>query len=253
MLASVKRSFWHIPQCRDRNLNTPAIVNDFSVRLAQWYSAGALAGWSEFRVPAEAGNPSLHHRVQTGSTASPPSQLPIQWVIGALSLGVKRPGLEADHSSPSSVEVKNAWSDTASPQYGSMAWCLVKHRDSFTFAFKIGRWPWMCIGVERVIDGLWYMFFWDHVTTLGWRDWIKPRKCKSFNLSGLYTTVHVLPSNNVTKEHTARTLFEVMLLFIYIYIYIYIYNFHIPYSDKMLYGDQPIFHKTSQKNAMPWA
>jgi hypothetical protein len=31
---------------------------------------------------------------------------PIQWVPGALSLGVKRPGLEAHHSSPSSAEVK---------------------------------------------------------------------------------------------------------------------------------------------------
>jgi hypothetical protein len=31
---------------------------------------------------------------------------PIQWVPEALSLGVKRPGREADHSPPSSAEVK---------------------------------------------------------------------------------------------------------------------------------------------------
>jgi hypothetical protein len=31
---------------------------------------------------------------------------PIQWVPGVLSLGVKRPGREADHSPPSSAEVK---------------------------------------------------------------------------------------------------------------------------------------------------
>jgi hypothetical protein len=31
---------------------------------------------------------------------------PIQWVPGALSLGVKRPGREVDHSPPSSAEVK---------------------------------------------------------------------------------------------------------------------------------------------------
>jgi hypothetical protein len=36
------------------------------------------------------------------------TQCPIQWVPGALSLGVKRPGHEADHSPPSSAEVKNA-------------------------------------------------------------------------------------------------------------------------------------------------
>jgi hypothetical protein len=34
------------------------------------------------------------------------TQPPMQWVPGALSLGVKRPGREADHSSPSSAEVK---------------------------------------------------------------------------------------------------------------------------------------------------
>jgi hypothetical protein len=32
----------------------------------------------------------------------------VQWVPGALSLGVKRPGREADYSPPSSAEVKNA-------------------------------------------------------------------------------------------------------------------------------------------------
>jgi hypothetical protein len=35
-----------------------------------------------------------------------PTQPPIQWVPGALSLGVMRPGREADHLSPSSVKVK---------------------------------------------------------------------------------------------------------------------------------------------------
>jgi hypothetical protein len=44
-----------------------------------------------------------------------PTQPPIQWVPGALSLGVKRPECEADHSPPSSDEVKNAWSYTSTP------------------------------------------------------------------------------------------------------------------------------------------
>jgi hypothetical protein len=35
-----------------------------------------------------------------------PTQPPIQWVPGSLSLGVKRLGREADHSPPSSAEVK---------------------------------------------------------------------------------------------------------------------------------------------------
>jgi hypothetical protein len=53
-------------------------------------------------------------------------------VPGTLSLGVKRPGPEADHSPPSSAEVKNAWSYTSTPQYVFMTWYLVKHRDNFT-------------------------------------------------------------------------------------------------------------------------
>jgi hypothetical protein len=44
-----------------------------------------------------------------------PTQPPIQWWPVALSLGVKRPGREADHSLPSSAEVKNAWSYTSVP------------------------------------------------------------------------------------------------------------------------------------------
>jgi hypothetical protein len=35
-----------------------------------------------------------------------PTQPPIQWVPGALSLGAKRPGRETDHSTPSSSKVK---------------------------------------------------------------------------------------------------------------------------------------------------
>jgi hypothetical protein len=42
----------------------------------------------------------------TSRTALGPTQPPIQWVPGAHSLGVKRPGREADHSPPSSAEVK---------------------------------------------------------------------------------------------------------------------------------------------------
>jgi hypothetical protein len=37
-----------------------------------------------------------------------PIQPSIQWVLEALSPGIKRPGGEADHSPPSSAEVKNS-------------------------------------------------------------------------------------------------------------------------------------------------
>jgi hypothetical protein len=39
-------------------------------------------------------------------TALGPTQPPILWVPGDLSIGVQQPGREADHSSPSSAEFK---------------------------------------------------------------------------------------------------------------------------------------------------
>jgi hypothetical protein len=59
-------------------------------------------------------------------TALEPIQTPIQWVPVTLSLEVKQPVREADHSPPSSTEDKNAWSYTSTPQYAFMAWCSVK-------------------------------------------------------------------------------------------------------------------------------
>jgi len=63
------------------------------------------------------------------AAASRPAQVPIhhpiQWARGALHLGVKRPGREADNSPSPSAEVKNAWTCTP-PQYAFMAWCLIK-------------------------------------------------------------------------------------------------------------------------------
>jgi hypothetical protein len=43
------------------------------------------------------------------------TQPPMKWVPGALSMGVKWPEREADHSPPSSAEVRNEWSYTSIP------------------------------------------------------------------------------------------------------------------------------------------
>jgi hypothetical protein len=79
---------------------------------AQWHSAGLRAGWWGVRIPIGAGNFSPHHRVPIGSGAHHAS-----YATGnrGFSLGVKRPGCETDHSSPSSAEVKNEWSYTSTP------------------------------------------------------------------------------------------------------------------------------------------
>jgi hypothetical protein len=64
------------------------------------------------------------------ATASRPAldtaQPPIQNVPGVLTPGIKRPGREADHSSPSSAEVNMPEATPPLPQYVFMAWCLIK-------------------------------------------------------------------------------------------------------------------------------
>jgi hypothetical protein len=84
-------------------LSTYLKSRDSSVGIALGYG---LDDWgSRVRFPVGAGNFSLHHRVQNGS-APLPAQPPMQWIPGAISLGVKRLGSEADHSPPSNAEVK---------------------------------------------------------------------------------------------------------------------------------------------------
>jgi hypothetical protein len=55
---------------------------------------------------------SMSSRPAVGST-----QLTIQWVPGALSPGVKRLGREADHSPPTSAELKKMWVYTSTPPF----------------------------------------------------------------------------------------------------------------------------------------
>jgi hypothetical protein len=66
-----------------------------------------------------------------------PARPPVRWVPGTLSLGVKRPGREADHSPQSSDEIKG-WVELYlhSPiRLHGVVLSLKKHRDNFTFSF----------------------------------------------------------------------------------------------------------------------
>jgi len=56
---------------------------------------------------------------------------------GALSLGVRKPRREADHSPPSSAEVTNAWSYNSTPQYAFKAWCSVKKSTGTTLPLPL--------------------------------------------------------------------------------------------------------------------
>jgi hypothetical protein len=65
-----------------------------------------------------------------------PTKPPIQWVPGALSLEVKQPGHEADHSPPSSAKVKELM-ELYLHSLNTPSWhgAQLKHRDNFTFTF----------------------------------------------------------------------------------------------------------------------
>jgi hypothetical protein len=69
-----------------------------------------------------------------------PTQPLTQWVPGSLSLGVKRPEREADHSSPSSAEVKVCvelyFHSPNTPSWHG-AQLTFRHRNNFTFTFYV--------------------------------------------------------------------------------------------------------------------
>jgi hypothetical protein len=92
--------------------------------LRSWYTdwlwAGRPRGWSS--GPGVGKN--LHFSVSSRQAPGPTQPL-IQWVPGALSLRVNRQRREADHSPPSSVEVKKMWTYTSTPPYVFMALCLI--------------------------------------------------------------------------------------------------------------------------------
>jgi hypothetical protein len=87
-------------------------VGDFGLRAGRLGFYGSIPGIFLF--------------TSSSRTALGPTQPPIQCVPGALSLGVKRPGREADHSPPCSAEVKEWVELYLHPQYAFMAWCSVK-------------------------------------------------------------------------------------------------------------------------------
>jgi hypothetical protein len=60
-----------------------------------------------------------------------PSSFPSNGCQGSFPVG------ETDHSSPSSAEVKNAWSYNSTPQYAFMVLCSVeaKHKDKFALLY----------------------------------------------------------------------------------------------------------------------
>jgi len=99
----------------------------------QMMSATREPGTLCFLHSASPGKFSLHHHIQTSSGAHP-----VFFPVGTMGSfpGVKRPGREADHSPPSSVEVKGCvelylYSPSMLSWRGAQ-----KHRDKFTFTLN---------------------------------------------------------------------------------------------------------------------
>jgi hypothetical protein len=59
-------------------------------------------------------------------------------VVGVVSSGLKRPGLEADQSPPSSTEVQNVWSETSTPSY-DVALLIMIARLHFVVVYEAAR------------------------------------------------------------------------------------------------------------------
>jgi hypothetical protein len=103
--------------------------------IAQWYSAGLWARWSGVSSPSRGweffSSPPRPNRLWS------PSSLLSNGYQVALYLGVKWQGREADHSLPSSAEVKNAWGHTSTPQYAFMArWSVKAQGQLYPFIYK---------------------------------------------------------------------------------------------------------------------
>jgi hypothetical protein len=77
-------------------------------------SVGIATGYGAGRVPVESRIFFL-----SSKQVLEPTQPPIQWVPGALSLGVKRQRREADRSPPAIAEVKKMWIYTSTPPKAS--------------------------------------------------------------------------------------------------------------------------------------
>jgi hypothetical protein len=126
----------------EQNLILTEIMNMLMMYLALGY--GLDDQGFRVRFPAGAGNFSLHHRVQNGSGAHPAS-----YPMGTRGSfpGVKRPVCEADHSPPSSAEVKE-WVELYLHYPNTPSWrgAQLKHRDNFNFYILT------FVSITRIVD-----------------------------------------------------------------------------------------------------
>jgi hypothetical protein len=112
---SIHRQGWKLLTC-SQSVERSTRITLSNGKLDMWLWAGRPRGRSSSPVRGKNFHFSMSSRQAMG-----PNQPPIQWVLGALSPEVKRPGREADHSPPTSAVVKKRWVYTSTPPYISMS------------------------------------------------------------------------------------------------------------------------------------
>jgi hypothetical protein len=134
-------------------------------------------------------------------TALGPTQPPIQCVPGALSLGVKRSLREADHSPPSSAEVKECVElYLHSPNTPSWRGAQLKHRDNFTSKLSL------CLTKHHTMkaySGLHILTFLFLLDSICWNIslWGGNFSCKYNNICILYKRLIILMADKVIFRH----------------------------------------------------
>jgi hypothetical protein len=113
-------------------MHTARILHDYCYMYSDWLRTGrpkvrslSLSRVKNFLFPTSS---------QLALRCTQPS---IQCIPEALSPGVKRPGREADHSPPTSAEVKKIWIYTSTSTYAFMSLCLISYAQEQLYLFTV--------------------------------------------------------------------------------------------------------------------
>jgi hypothetical protein len=116
MLQSIGDPMWFISHCHFRLQPIKGLYRAYTVSRDSIIGIATSYGLDDLGVAVRVPVGSRIFSYPKSSRPAPRStHPPIQWVLGDLSLGVKRPGREVDHSPPTSAEVKKMWIYTSTP------------------------------------------------------------------------------------------------------------------------------------------
>jgi hypothetical protein len=110
--------------CHNPDENMTVELIHTPVQIRSWDSAVSITtGYRPDNRGGQSSNPGRVKNFLFSISPRPvlgPTQPPFHWILRALSQGVKWPGCEADHSSPTSFKVKKTWIYTSTAPYAFM-------------------------------------------------------------------------------------------------------------------------------------